>query len=335
MNKKYLIESRLATRSALRLGFGLSFRLSAGWASALVLVHVAVLVCFSFPAPSACAKTLAEGESRTSLPVDQKRFRDMPGLTDDKLRAESGSLSRYSLKANLTYSGPTLGNLNEKDQPNPDGTVGSYQTALGGTFGIRYRFSSASSMAVNSGIKAIHPLHGMERVDVSNPALSFSFAGRFRGIQTLNSPSVIYRTVPEFTRIGQYGYLLDTHSMVYTLGSSGISLGLDVSLAYFLYSRDYRASDKKAPNHSLDLNPNLKYRLSEKLSLVMASNLSWWNPRARPDRFTLLHRSMSQRLGVGYAWTRDIYIYPYLSFFPEHMSWKNTTLNLSTVLSVF
>lgn len=266
--------------------------------------------------------------------METKTFRDTPGITDAKLKADSGSLSRYSFKFNLTYSGPNLGDFSAKDQPNPDGTVGSFQTALGGTMGVRYRLNSQSSVGLSSGVKMIHPFHGMDRFDVNNPALTYDYATRVRGLQMRNSPGFILRTVPEFTRIGQFGYLLDTHSIVYEIGLSGFSIGADMAFGYFLYNRAYERKDGKAALYSLEINPVVKYRVSDKLGVVTSTNLAWWSPRAGSDRLALNRKSLTQKLGLGYSVSRDVYLNPYLTFTPQKIALSTATLNVSAIFSI-
>ncbi len=276
--------------------------------------------------------TLSTKGSTTGKP---EKFEENTEIVDPKLRADSGSRSRYSLKFNLTYLGPTIGDFEAKDQPNPDGTVGSYQTSLGGSFGARYRLSKTSTVGVSSGLKVIHPLHGAERFDTSNPSLTYDWASRINGIQMKNTPGLVIRTIPEFVKIGQVGMLYNNYSLVYEYGTTGFSFGADSAVGVFAYNRRYEPRDKKAPRYSFEFNPNVKYNFTDKLNVIFASSFSLWNPRSKDDQYALLRRSVSQKLGLGYAYTRDIYLNPYVGFYPQYLSWNNATLNMTTIFSVF
>lgn len=264
-----------------------------------------------------------------------KKFQENNEITDAKLKADSGSLSRFSMKFNLTYTGPTMGDLSAADQPNPNGSIGSFQTALGGSMGLRYRLSSKSSVGVSTGIKAIHPFHGMERTDMSNPALTYDYSMRVWDVQMKNAPGLVYRTVPEFKKIGQYGMIYDNHSIVYDIGRGGFAVGVDMAAGYFLYEKEYESKDGKAPRYTLEFNPNIKYNFSDKLSFVTSSNLAFWNPRARTDNFALLNKSINQKVGMGWAINRDLYLNPYFTFYPSYMTWESVTMNVSTIFNVF
>jgi hypothetical protein len=298
----------------------------------------AILLFAPFAQAQSTTLPAAEGTSTSTVIKTEtvnKQFNENQDITDAKLKADGGSLSRYSLKFNLTYAGGVLSNLSEKDQPNPDGTLGSFQTSLGGSMGARYRIDSKSTVGISTGVKMIHPFHGAERTDLTNPSLTYDRSFRAGSVQMKNTPGFVYRTVPEFTRAGQYGMIYDNHSMVYDIGKSGFSIGVDMALGAYMYSRDYEKTDGKAGRYTFEFNPNLKYNFNDKTAMVTQTQISWWNPRARDDQFALLNRTVTQKLGLGHAVTRDIYLNPYLNFYPQHLAWSGVTLNMTTIFSVF
>ena len=123
--------------------------------------------------------------------------------------------------------------------------------------------------------------------------------------------------------------------VLYTDPTTGFSFGADSAVGVFAYNRRYEPRDKKAPRYSFEFNPNVKYNFTDKLNVIFASSFSLWNPRANDDQYALLRRSVSQKLGLGYAYTRDIYLNPYVGFYPQYLSWNNVTLNMTTIFSVF
>ena len=287
------------------------------------------------PAPAAVAPA-AQGDSVIKIKdvSGNKQFADDKEITDAKMKADAGSLSKYSLSFSLSYYGPTFGELDAKDQPNPDGSRGTYETAISGSLGGRYRIDSTQTISVGSGLRAVHPFHGMERVDLNNPFLSYGIVKRFGNLQMRQSGGVSYITVPNYKVIGEYGSLSYDLATVYNIKTSPYAIGLDLSLSYFLYDRDYIASDRSASRNSVALYPNFKYNFSDKTSMNTSLNISFANPRSRADEWALLPKTISQRLGVGYAYTRDIYLSPYVNFFPDKLSLDRTTINFSTVFSL-
>ncbi len=287
------------------------------------------------------AKT-ADGQSSSSLKeiIQNKKFEDTKEITDAKLRAESGSLSRYSLSFNLSYYGPALSDLGAEDQPNPDGSLRPVDTALSGSLGGRYRIDSQSTISMGTGLKAIHPFHGMEKFEMNNPYLSYAVSKRYGNLQIRNSPNLSVITLPIYTKVGEYGSLGYDISSVYNIGSSGFAVGFDTSLSYFLYNRGYRpgspskGGDGKASLWNISFFPNVKYNFSDKLNINSSLSYSYSNRRSSPDQMTFEKAMVSQRLGLGYAVTRDIYLAPYLNFYPDQLNSDLTTVNFSTVFSI-
>jgi hypothetical protein len=304
--------------------------------SILSLFTLTATVAFAQSSTSVSSSANAANSSSTSVSTGiNKKFQENTEITDAKLKAENGSLSRFSLAATLSYYGPTVGDLGAADQPNPDGTAGQYETSLGGSLGARWRLNPRMSFSAGTGIKAIHPFHGMERFDTNNPYLNFNLSDRIGEVQMRNSVGASIVTVPVYTKLGETAAFNYDNSLVYNLGLSGFAIGFDTSISYFVYNRGYEPKDSKsAALYNVAVYPNLKYNISDKLSVNTSVNFSAYNPRIRANQSVLLNRTISERLGLGYAYTRDIYISPYVNFFPSNLSDDGTTINFSTVFSV-
>jgi hypothetical protein len=263
-----------------------------------------------------------------------RKFAEDEEITDAKLKADTGSLSKYSLKFNLSYYGPMVGDLSAKDQPNPDGSISPHATAISGSFGGRYRLSSSSSVSMGTGMKANHPFHGMDRFDVNDPFLGYDKLYRIGDVQMRLSPSVSYITTPEYKKAGEFAGVSYDTSLIYNLGTSHVALGVDASVGYYLYGRGYRSSDRSANQYTLSTFPTLKYNISDRLNINTSIKMAWANFRRSKDKYQMIPQTTTQRLGVGYALTRDIYLFPYLNFYPNSFTQDSTTLNLSTSFSI-
>ncbi|UXR64814.1 hypothetical protein EZJ49_00910 [Bdellovibrio bacteriovorus] len=282
--------------------------------------------------------SVESGTQKTSTSVGEvlknKKFEDDKDITDAKLKAESGSLSRYSLKFSLSYFGPPVGDLSSKMQPNPDGSIGVNQVSLSGSISGRYRLDSKSAISAGTGINALTPFHGVERTDVKTPFISYDRNSRMGDLQLRNSYGASWTTVPNFRDVGQYASLSYDNSLVYNLGNSGFAAGLDTGLSVFLYERGYEPKDGKASRYHLGFYPQVKYNVSDKMNVYTSVAMNFWNPRARDGEWDLLNKTLSGRLGMGYAFSRDIYFAPYLNFYPKDLKADSTTLSFSTIFSI-
>lgn len=296
----------------------------------------------SLPAGTADASTAASAPEQTSTvklseTLGQKKFEDDKEITDSKMKADSGSLSRYSLKFSLSYYGPPVGDLSNEMQPKPDGGVSTNQTSLGGSISARLRIDSKSSVGVGTGVSALTPVQGAKRYDVKNPFLSYDRNARVWDMQMRNSYGVTAVTNPDYRAIGEFAGVNYSNSLLYNLGTSGAAVGVDTNLDYYLYDRAANPKNKMETGtgrYSLGFYPQVKYNFSDKLSTYTSLAINFINPRGTEDHSVLWNRTLSSRVGMGYAFTRDIYIAPYLNFYPKTAEWESTTFNISTTFSI-
>jgi hypothetical protein len=302
---------------------------------ALVAVFASLIARAETSSASITTPASETNSNRVTIPdlLINKKFEENKEITDAKLKADGGSLSQYSLSFTLSYYGPTAGDLGAADQPNPDGRPGTYATSLGGSIGGRFRLDSSSSVTAGTGMKALHPFHGMDRFDTNNPYVNYNLSAGFWGVQMRNTFGYSLVTNPDYKKIGETSGLNWDTSTVYNIGTTRFAVGIDTSISYYFFNRGYIYADKKASLYQVSAYPTAKYNITDKFSANTSLAFSSYNPRYR-NQSVLMNTTMSQRLGVGYAYTRDIYVSPYLNFYTDHLSQDGTTINFSTVFSV-
>ena len=285
--------------------------------------------------------TDADQPASTSLQLKnilgEKQIADPNVITDQKLKADEGSRSLYSVKFNLGYAGPGITDLGNKDQPNPDHVVNTMQTKLSGNIGARYRIDGISAVNAGTGITAIHPLHGWDRTDVSTPYLSYDRSSRINEFQLRQTISGAYVTTPEYVKEGEVVSTYYDLDLVRQLGDSRFSLGLESQFNYFFYSHNYDENNKSdwggAQTYYAFL-PNLKYRVNDRLNLNTYFVQMFYNHRGVSDLSMIDRRTLTQRIGIGYSFAKDVYLSPYITYFPSKANTDTTTFNLSAVFSI-
>lgn len=269
--------------------------------------------------------------------VLNKKFEEDQNITDAKLKADGGSLSRYSLKFSLSFNGPPVGDLSNEMQPNPDGSAGTFETALGGSISARYRLTPSTAVSLGTGVSALTPIQGVKRYDVKNPFINYDMSSRFWNTQMRNAFGFTLVTNPDWRKMGETSGVTYDNYWLYNVGTSGLGLELDTSFAYYFYERGPDAKNSKemkAGLYSLALYPMVKYNFTDKFNAYTSLNISFINPRGKEDNSVLWNRTLSQRVGMGYAFTRDIYFAPYLNFYPKSAELDSTTINFSTTFSI-
>ncbi|KYG67254.1 hypothetical protein AZI86_09625 [Bdellovibrio bacteriovorus] len=285
------------------------------------------------PTEAQGATAIQESTLKMNDVIKNEKFEEDKDITDTRLKADSGSLSRYSLKFSLSYFGPPVGDLSNENQPNPNGSIGPNETSVGGSISGRYRLDSKTAISMGTGISMLTPFHGVKRTDVKTPFISYDRSARVWDAQMRNSFGASVTTVPNYRDVGQVGTLSYDNNLVYNFGSSGFAAGVDSSLSYFLYERDYEKADKKASRYFVGFYPQVKYNFTDKLNVYTSVALNFMNPRWEAEP-VLLNQILSGRLGMGYGYSRDIYIAPYLNFYPENLRGDNTTFSVSTIFSI-
>jgi hypothetical protein len=266
--------------------------------------------------------------------LGNKKFEDDKDITDSKLKADSGSLSRYSLKFAFSYYGPPIGDLSNEKQPNPDGSIGNTDTAVGGSMSFRYRLDSKSAISAGTGINVLTPMQGSKRTDIKQPFASYDRNSRIGDFQVRNSYGAAVVTQPEYLDVGEYGGLSYDNSFVYNFGTSGFAAGIDSSFNYYLFNRGWEKADRNAQQYTLGFYPQVKYNITDKTNVYSSLALGFQNFRSNEDRYSLMNKTLSARLGMGMAFTRDIYFAPYLNFYPKDLKTESTTISFATVFSI-
>jgi len=310
------------------------------------------------PADVPAATISTDGTSTIKDVLSNKKFEDNKVLTDPSLRANDGNLYRYSFKASLAYSGPTLGDTSAQNQPNPDNSVGNFAQKITGNLTLNYRFDSTSSLSAGAGAIMNYPFAGDARANelsqekgnaryqINNPFLMYNIASRWDSLQMRNSFEIIDSTQQIYTKLGEYGGLNYYNALVYGLGQSRFALSWETSFYYWLFNRDYNpaptskggdASKFTIQQYTLGFTPGVKYNFTDSLNVYTNLGLGWQNPRNDTHNMMALQpRSPSMALGVGYACQRDIYIAPYITTYPfsSDEGLNETTINLTTTFSI-
>jgi hypothetical protein len=291
--------------------------------------------------------------------IDNGEFTDDHKLTDLRLRAQDGSLSRYSFSTSMTFRGPSVGDPSAPDLPNPDKRVGNYSQTLAGNVGARYRFTSDKSIEAGSGISFNHPLQGTDRTDASTPFVSYNWADKISGWQMLISPGVSYATTPEITRVGEIGSFNFMAGCVRDIEGTRFAISLESRSALNVFNRGYfpgrsystsasttrkypsysgsrliTGGDGNSQQYSLSAGPGAKYHISDHLELFSFLNIPFYNPMSAEDLRTILPNSPTAFLGMGYSYDRDIYLAPGIQTYPTIMSPDTTTVTASLIFSV-
>lgn len=304
------------------------------------------------PASDVSTSTTTIDESGSHAPAalrafEPKRFKEDSRINDLELRAQNGSMSRYSLKFNLGYSGSPINNLADPDRPNPDHRAGDYRTNLSGSAGLRYRIDRESGINLSTGVEWYTPVQaisnksvrrpkGANNFDSSDPGLSYDRQYMIGQVQSRSSLFVSMVTDDYYKGLGQTMGVGPGQYFKWVVYQSRLILGAQISGSYYSYDRTYnKLTDGKAQRYTLNFIPSVEYKILDNLNFNTSLGYSYANLRMVSNYGTWLHQLTTWRVGVGWAITHDVYVNPYINFFAEQPAFNTASLNLSTIFSIF
>lgn len=288
----------------------------------------------------------SDGQLRLGPGLKNRQFTEDGRITDIELKAQAGSLSRYSLKFDLNYSGPPVDNLSDPQMPNPDNRPRPNRTSLGGFMGLRYRLDSNSALNASTGVRWFTPYHQLvgEHVDrrsqdkdyeIANPQTSYDRTYPVGATQMRSSFKGSFTTSDYYRELGQRGSVGVSQGIKWIIGKSRWIVGGVADVDYYFFARKYKKGDGNISNYNLSLIPSLEYKLTDSLNFRSSCSWSFSQMRRADNDWDWESLQPSARAGLGWAITRDVYFNPYLSFFTMRPAMRTTSASFSTVFSIF
>lgn len=297
-----------------------------------------------------CGVAHAASEASNQITIKEalknKTFQEDKRITDIELKAAAGSLSRYSMKFDLSFSGPPVNDLSDPEMPNPDGRSRNNKTSLSGYIGLRYRMNPNEAINASTGVRWFAPYQnltgekiqlrpGEKRLDTASPQVSYDRTASSGPLQFRTSVKMSPTTDAFYKSKGQVGSFGLEENMKWNIGQSRWVVGLLTDFSLFVFSRGFAEGDGRVSNYFLSFIPGLEYKITDRVNFKTSMAHSFANQRVAGNWTTWDRQKLTQRVGFGWAITRDIYVNPYLNFFVESPAINTTSLSMSTVFSIF
>lgn len=292
------------------------------------------------------AKALEKANSKP-LVVAKKIDEADQVITNRRLRAASGSLSKWSGNFAYNYNAGSLEKPLAAQRPNI--TAGANNLTLqnmNANLGLRYRFSTLNSITFGVGAFMTAPFQKTIKTD--NAALKKRFY-QTRQKLTVNDPNIIYtnlsniagyQIVTQFTPTlttnsqqrdqGYTGSFDWTSTVMKDVGSTGLSLGGALEYTRYFFDK----TDKSLGANYLQIYPVAEYIINETLNLRTVLGYQW--EQLRSTKYTNYHKlGVFQSVGLGISLTRNVFLYPNIQFMPSRMKQDLTNIGLSAYINAF
>nr|BFD59624.1 hypothetical protein CKG001_17310 [Bdellovibrio sp. CKG001]BFD63003.1 hypothetical protein BdHM001_16840 [Bdellovibrio sp. HM001] len=274
-------------------------------------------------------------------------------ITNAKMRAESGSKSKWSMSADLTLNGGNLVEPFGKVRPNYSGEAAlDGRTNISGDIGVSYRVNPNNRVSLSTGVSILTPFQsrGEDMLkmakdggasDISTPSITWGNTQRIGGTQNSFSVGYSHATKEFYTDvIKSVGDLSLSHVVIFDIAGSNWQPGFSTSAYYSLYSDsaqsfDVIGNDDRRSDYGIGFYPFVEYAFNDTFSFRTVFRPFTYSHMRSDDAGTFETSMYTQSVGLGIAVTRDIYLYPNMQFAPENLKPELTNVGLSTTLNVF
>jgi len=265
-------------------------------------------------------------------------------ITNNNLRALSGSKSKWSLSNSITYDGGTIKQPFAESRPNISAGSGiSAVTDINDQLSVKYNMNATNALLFGVGVRKMTPFiksgpsdsfyaQGGKDMDIFDPSLTYQLIYKPGPIQ-----AVLQIGFTQFTRqdivSSNYGNLAQAFSIdqenIIEIGSSGLSIGASIGVG----TQTPTDSSVDWSQYQYWFDPYVEYALNEKVNLRTVFNT--WSYEVYKYQPTTYHDTVTQSVGVGFSVTRDLFIYPNVQFWPDNIRADGTNLGVTTTLNLF
>ena len=301
------------------------------------------------------AEKLHEEAKKSALPTEEDADQI---ITNKKLRADTGSKSKWSVKTAINYSGSTLEKPFDKSRPNiTKGTTNSDFATLGGTIAVKRNINARNSLSFGGGVRWLTPMEAkaptsgnkqLDKMDIYDPSVTYQRIGKIGNVQSVTAinpqfitrsdkRSVGFQSVTDFTQIFAY----ELKSGV-TIGGlfvlSGRTFDKSKNDIYSVNSTTGKVTllgDVRG-DYLVGAYPFLEYQINDRYGLRTISGVYVYeHSNMEPRALTFSKNVIYQSVGLGISITRDIYLYPNIQFIPEDIRADRTNVALNTSINLF
>lgn len=281
-------------------------------------------------------------------------------ITNAKLRAESGSKSKWSGSFTASYLGASLEKPFDNSRPNTSQEATPPRVNMGGDIGIRYRMNKNNSLSLGTGYSLQEPFHRAQYGDISDPYVGFNDVRKIGQVQNVAAVQAALATNADERALKQEWAASISDVLLYDFGGSKWTVGLVSSFAYNYFtkgSKDQETFFRNDPDdkfkagryqqdYQISFAVPVEYAINDRFQLRTVFRPWTFVHNPFKDGNTYSKRRWTQSAGIVCAVTRDINLYP--NFQWDWEQWRgrdfnffakdvraNSTIGLQATINVF
>lgn len=274
-------------------------------------------------------------------------------ITNRNMRSLNGSLSTWSFASVWNYQGGDINKPVGSSRPNVTGAQDVAQVQnLSGTVGISYRITEMDRVTLGVGLQMASPFSSeadkdfsesgreeFERtqgeLDASNPEIVYRRVMKPFGVQAILTATSRYFTQDALVERGLESKNEFSINSLYDFGGSRFSAGIFSQFAFFTHNKDDQELQVGQAQYEFNALPITEFEINDFMNWRAVYRYYWYQQsRAqKSSEWTTLEPTIST--GIGFAITRDIFLYPNIQFNPEDVRADRTNLGLSANINLF
>ena len=269
-------------------------------------------------------------------------------ITNRRLRADAGSLSKWSVSMFFDYKGGSLDAPTKAERPNiVNGADALTLQSLTGEVGVRYRLTPRDSLTLSTGLFMTTPFHDSidtdnaalkknfddnhQKLNISDPSIKYVHLAQLYGIQSVSLVKPTLITNNQQHKAGYQASLLLSQTFMKDVGKTGFSYGVGLQSLIYNFHND----NKNLSSSVTGVYPAAEYVINDTLNLRTVFGWQVYEQFRRQDSDTFTKRKVYQSVGMGISVTRDVFLYPNIQFIPSDIRSDRTNLAISANINVF
>ena len=269
-------------------------------------------------------------------------------ITNKRLRADSGSLSEWSMSSSFNYQGGSLSDPTDAKRPNiVNGADALTLQNLTGDIGVRYRITKLLSITGSTGLFMTTPFHNSidtdneklkenfeynhQKLTINDPLLRLTYLSKVGDIQSVSNIKLTLITNNQQKLAGYLWSYYLSQNFMYQFEETRFSIGANLTAQLYSFSRE----NESLTDRVFGVYPAFEYEINETFNFRTAFGTFVYQHLRGSDSSTYEKRAVYQSLGLGISITRDIFLYPNVQYIPSDIRSDRTNLALNANINLF
>lgn len=191
-----------------------------------------------------------------------------------------------------------------------------------------------SSVTLNSGLSFIKPFADPQDLSVASPSISYNRTnkmGRYLGRGYITAKYYTDKDSRDRHKKMKIttGYKLKARNVLF----KNVTVGISTGIGYYYYDSDDISS--YATLWYFNVTPLISYKFNKMFNIKTDFNIGRTNYKKYDSKFKFANNLVSQSIGLGIGFTKEIYLYSYIVTYPENYRLDTATFGMSLNFSLF